>query len=107
MRALQGLTMFDTDFAIELFCGRWRNEIEAFRDKSVFEKNIIFTLGHDKAVVCNVFAENEPSFSVAVRASTDTEAPTLSEGIEIHAVVSTDYFTVLGDDVTVFHRDIL
>ena len=107
MSTLQGLTMFDAHFAIELFCRRRRNKIEALCDKSVFEKNIVFTLGYDKAVVCDVFAENKPSFSVAVGASTDTETSTLSECIEVHTVVSTDHFTVLGDDVTVFHWDIL
>ena len=106
-RLLQRLTVFYAHIAIELFCRRWRNEIEALGDKSVFEKNVILALRNDKQIFRHVFAENKPPLAVAVRASAYTEPPTLTERVKIYAVMSAYHLAVLRDDVAVFHRNVL
>ena len=107
VRLLQRLTMLDANLAIEVG-RRWcRDEIETLGDESVLEKHVVLTLRNDEEILFDVFAEQEPSFSIAVRASADSQTPALSERVEIYAVVSTHDFPVLRDYVAVFHRNIL
>ena len=106
-RLLQRLTMLDANFAIEVGCRRWCDEVETFCNESVLEKHVVLALRNDEEILFDVFAEHKPSFAVAVHAPADSQTSALSERVEIYAIVSTHDFSVLRDYVAVFHRDIL